>query len=323
MSKHFKNYLRKEKEETDLGFGTKGSPGGERFLNKDGTVNITRKGIKPFDSFDFFHSLITMRLGKFIFIVFGAYIGVNIIFAILYFICGPAHFGNMETGSPGNQFLQLFFFSTQTLTTVGYGYVYPKTNIASSIAAVESMCGLLGFALATGILYGRFSRPKAEILYSTKMVVAPYRGISALMFRIANTKQNELIQVEAQVLVSMRDEKSGGRVFLPLKLERDDLNFLALTWTVVHPIDENSPILGKSLSQLIELDAEFLILLKAINDTYSQTVYSRSSYKANEIEWGAKFRSIRPVPDNKGKVILKLDQVDEIEKAALPVEVFS
>jgi inward rectifier potassium channel len=185
------------------------------------------------------------------------------------------------------------------------------------------MFGLLSFALATGILYGRFSRPKAEIIYSKKMVMAPYRGISGLMFRIANGKQNELIELEAQVILSMNNPENGSRIFQALDLERNKLSFLALTWTIVHPVDEKSLLIGLNQEDLISRDAELLITIKAINDTYSQTVYSRSSYKADEILWGSKFSAIQTKPDTRGKLELNLTHVDSIEAAPLPVYEFS
>lgn len=309
------------KNDNDLGFGTKNYTANTRFLNRDGSVNIIRRGRKLADSIDFYHTLITMPWSKFLWIVILGYIIINTIFASLYYLVGYQDFGNLHHVSPANDFIDLFFFSAQTITTVGYGYVYPKSIAASTIAAIESMLGLLGFALATGILYGRFSRPKAEILYSNSMLVSPYRGITGLMFRVANSKQNELIEVEAQVVIAMTNPETQNRMFLPLSLERTKINFLPLNWTIVHPIDENSPIYGYSSGDFEKSDVEVIILITAINDTYSQAVFSRISYKYNEIIHGAKFTPMVSDGNHKGRIVINLGQLHDYEMAELPEQV--
>jgi inward rectifier potassium channel len=313
-----KEKFRARKSENDLGFGTKNYSENTRFLNRDGSVNIIRRGRKLSDSIDFYHTLITMPWSKFLWIVIIGYILVNTCFATMYYIVGYQNFGNLHHVSPVDDFIDLFFFSAQTITTVGYGYVYPKSTSASTVAAIESMLGLLGFALATGILYGRFSRPKAEILYSNNMLISPYKEITGLMFRIANSKQNELIEIEAQVVIAMTNPETKDRMFLPLALERTKINFLPLNWTIVHPIEENSPIFGFTEEDLVKGDVELIILIKAINDTYSQTVYSRISYKYHEIIYGAKFKPMVSDANHKGRIVINLAQIHDFEKAELP-----
>src|ERR1700741_614317 len=305
------------KSENDLGFGTKNYNTNNRFLNRDGSVNIIRRGRKLSDSIDFYHSLITIPWTKFLLLVVISYIIVNTVFATMYYMVGYQNFGNLHHVSPASDFMDLFFFSAQTITTVGHGYVYPKSTSASTIAAIESMLGLLGFALATGVLYGRFSRPKADIVYSREMLISPYKGITGLMFRIANSKQNELIEVEAQVVLAMTNVETKNRVFLPLALERQKINFLPLNWTIVHPIDENSPLNGFVHEDLVKSDVEIIILVKAINDTYSQTVYSRISYKYNEIIYGAKFKPMVSDKNYKGRIVINLSQIHDFEKVEL------
>ena len=307
------------KSDNDLGFGTKNYTQYNRFLNKDGSVNILRKGQRVVDSLDFYHAFITMSWKKFLVIVSIGYLIVNTIFATIYHLVGYQHFGNLKHVSALHDFVELFFFSAQTLTTVGYGYVYPSSIYASFFAAIESMLGLLGFALATGILYGRFSRPKSEILYSENVLVAPYQDISALMFRVINPKQNELIEVEANVTLSMKNPHTNSRVFLALELERSKINFLALNWTIVHPINENSPLYGFTEEELMNSDAEFIVVIKSINDTYSQLVYSRTSYKNHEIVYGAKFKPMNTEPNNWGKLVLDIRQLNDFEKAEINI----
>lgn len=303
---------------SELGFGNKNIEGQTRFLNKDGSVNIRRKGKNILENFDVFHFMINVRWSYFFFLVILSYLIVNAIFASIYYYLGAENFGNLNALTSIEKFEELFFFSAQTLTTVGYGYVYPHSASVSTVAAIESLLGLLIFALATGILYGRFSKPKASILYSENMLLSPYKDISALMFRVANSKQNELVEIEAQLIVSMLNLETNSRVFLSLNLERNKISFLALNWTIVHPIDESSPFWEMTPEEIKNTKPEFLVLLKAMNDTYSQTVYSRSSYKAEEIAFGAKFKPMIPTPDRKGKSILDITGLSDYNKVELP-----
>ncbi len=292
----------------ELGFGKKQYDNYTGFLNKDGSVNIRRYSGGFFNSYDFFHASITMPWKKFILYVLVLYAIVNLVFATLYYNLGLSSFGNLTAEHGPGRFWELFFFSAQTLTTVGYGYIYPKSTPASTIAAIESMMGLLGFALATGILYGRFSRPKSDIIYSKNIIRAPYEEGHALMFRIANPKQNELIEAEAKVILTAKNDK-GIREFLPLNLETKNISFLALSWTIVHPIDENSPVVNYTVEEFKKREVEVIILIKSINDTYMQTVYSRSSYKFNDLVWGAKFTPINSSTMSNGKILVDVSQI--------------
>jgi inward rectifier potassium channel len=301
----------------DLGFGTKAVENSRRLLNADGSFNVKRKGLPFFRTYDVYHTLISMSWRKFSLALIAVYLSVNIIFALLYSWAGISEL----TGSMGqtafDKFLDDFFLSTQTITTLGYGRISPLGHTASLIAAVEAMAGVLGFAVITGLLYGRFSRPHAKILYSETGVIAPYRGGSGVMFRIANMRSTQLIEAEVQVVLSMLKPDGKSRTFDGIKLERNTINFLALSWTIVHPIDEESPLYGMSEEQFRKTDAEFIVLLKAFDDTFSQTVYSRSSYKYHEIKWGAKFRSI--ISGDGGMSILDLGGIGETDPAELPV----
>lgn len=303
----------KKKDETELGFGTKKYNESIRFLNKDGSVNIKRKIDDKHIGFDIYHYLITISWAKFIILVLVSYILTNTLFAIAYFTAGADKFGGMDGITSAEKFSHLFFFSAQTLTTVGYGHIYPNSVITSSISAIESMLGLMGFALVTGLLYGRFSKPKADMAYSNDAVIAPYQGITGFMFRVANKRQNELIENECQLALAMNNKETKKREFHFLSLERNKINFLAFSWTIVHPIDDKSPLYNLSNLDLLEGDAEFIILFKAINDTYSQNVYSRMSYKANEIKWNSKFIPIKQTPNKDGSISINLKEIHEIE----------
>ncbi len=298
----------------DLGLGLKSGP--NRGVNKDGTFNLRRVGSPRFRPYELYHQLITMPLPRFALVLLGGYFAANVLFAGLYMAAGMENF--IRSGGSGlmARMLDAFFFSAQTLTTVGYGHISPNSALVSAIAAAESMTGLLGFALACGLLYGRFSRPHARILFSHQGVIAPYRGIQAFMFRIVNERSNQLIEVEARVSLSMRDLESGTRVFTALTLERDQINLFPSNWTIVHPVDADSPLAGMTESELREADAEFIVLIKAFDDTFAQTVYARSSYKANEIVWGARFAAMVNLPAGT-MAVLNLTLLNDLEAAPL------
>jgi inward rectifier potassium channel len=299
----------------DLGLGVKAGP--RRGVNKDGSFNLRRVGSPRYRPYELYHQLITMPLPRFALVLLAGYFAANACFAALYLAVGMEHF--TRTGGPGlaARALDAFFFSAQTLTTVGYGHISPASPLASAVAAVESMTGLLGFALACGLLYGRFSRPHARILFSRRGVMAPYRGHSAFMFRIVNERSNQLIEVEASVSLSLRDPESGTRAFTALNLERRRINLFPSNWTIVHPVDGESPLAGLSEADLKAADGEFIVLIKAFDDTFAQTVYARSSYKADEIAWGARFTPMVAQPEA-GMAVLDLRLLDSVEAASLP-----
>lgn len=297
-------------ELNDTGFSNR-AVGRQRSINKDGSFNIARKGL-PFRFSDTYTHLITMRWWKFNSLVFLAYLLVNLLFASVYYVIGMEHFGGVTELRPVDRFFDAFIFSAQTISTVGYGHIYPTGFAASSVAALESLLGLLGFALATGLLYGRFSRPVAKIVFSNNALIAPYRGINGLMFRIANKRTNQLIEVEVQVVVALnvQEDERLVRRFFELELERKKVNFFPLSWTIVHPIDEKSPIWGFTHEDLENAEAEFLVLIKAFDDTYSQNVHTRYSYTPEEVLWDKKFVNIIH-QDAEGKTVLELDQIHD------------
>jgi inward rectifier potassium channel len=263
----------------------------------------------------FYHSLVSMSWTKFFFLILTGFFLVNILFAFIYLQIGVEHLTGVDGRTTFEKFSEAFFFSTQTLTTLGYGRVAPIGIAASTIAAIESTMGLLSFALATGLLYGRFSKPSAKIKYSYHAVIAPYRDMNGFMFRVVNPLDNQLIEIEVSVTLSIKKSDSALRDFFTLELERSKVNFLPSTWTIVHPINSSSPLYGISEKQLLEKDAEFIVLMKAFDETFSQTVYSRSSYKANEVKWGEKFAYVIE-QDGKGTSV-DVSRIDETEKAVL------
>jgi inward rectifier potassium channel len=304
----------------DLGFGavvTRESR--QRLLNRDGSFNVVREGLSFFQSLSPYHYLLTTSWPRFLGLLVVSYLATNALFGLAFFACGPGQVAGLTATSLPGRLLDDFFFSVQTFATIGYGGMHPVGLAANLLVTLESLVGLLGFALATGILFARFSQPTAKILLSRHAIVAPYRGITAFEFRIVNARANEMIQVEARVLLS-RFKKNGGhnREFIPLKLERDNVVFFPLAWTIVHPIDEASPLWGATQQDLKDWDAEFLVLLSGIDETFSQTVHTRSSYKASEIVWGARFADLFNAPKPDGTLSIDVGRLHRIEKELPP-----
>lgn len=307
-------HKRKFNPEDDLGFGTKAVVNTQRLINQDGSINVKRKGVSIFNTANNYHSLITMNWFKFWLIVLAGYLVANIIFALIYVSLGPGTLDGTEGNSFFYHFMDAFFFSAQILSTVGYGHISPHGMAANTVAAFESMIGLLAFALATGLLYGRFSKPSAKIKYSKHLLVAPYQGGKGLMFRLTNLRRNILIDLSMEVIFSYNEDVNGKleRRFISLPLERKKVSVLTLSWTIVHPLDDESPLKDMTPQDLESSGATFAILLKAFDDTFSQTVHSRTSYMFDEIVWGARFKPAFE-RDEEGRLMLNLDKIDDHE----------
>ncbi|MCW9095746.1 MAG: ion channel, partial [Ignavibacteriaceae bacterium] len=247
--------------------------------------------------------------------VFAGFVCVNLFFAILYQLAGIQNLSNAAAGDGLQSFLNTFFFSVQTFATVGYGGIHPTGIFSNIIASLESMTGILSFALATGLLYGRFSKPSAKIIFSDKAIITSFKEGKALMFRVANSRENILMEMEANAMMTFLDKSDSRftRKYFPLKLEIKFIYFFPLPWTIVHPIDEDSPLYGRAAKDLEELEAEILIMVKGFDDSFSQHVISRSSYKNNEIDWDVKFVRAYST-DGTGETIVDLEKVSETER---------
>jgi len=301
------------KQAQDPGLGEKYFKHTKRIINKDGSFNIKRTG-GGLSSINAFHYLINISWTKFLLIVFAGFVFVNLFFAILYQLAGIQNLSNAASRNEMESFLNTFFFSVQTFATVGYGGIHPTGIFSNIIASLESMTGILSFALATGLLYGRFSKPSAKIIFSDKAIITPFKEGQALMFRVANSRENILMEMEANAMLTYLDKGDSRftRKYYPLKLEIKFIYFFPLPWTIVHPIDENSPLYGKTTKDLRELEAELLIMVKGFDDSFSQHVITRSSYKYDEIDWDVKF--VRAyTTDETGETIVDLEKVSEIE----------
>ncbi|MBS1615274.1 MAG: Inward rectifier potassium channel Irk [Bacteroidetes bacterium] len=305
----------------NTGFPTSTGKAGTRMIDRTGAARIRKSGFAFWRKISIYHSLIQMPRWKFLFLVFAFYTLMNLAFALIYFALGTEHLAGAEAAtSSWQQFVEAFFFSAQSLTTVGYGRVAPVGLITNTIASGEALVGILSFAVVTGIFYGRFSRPRAYLLFSKNMLVAPFRNGRALMFRLASYKNNFLTDVEASAMLVLHQPKGESRdsKYFTLKLDISRISALALNWTVVHVMDEHSPLFGMEAQSLIEQNAELIVSIKAFDDNFSNTVQQRSSYTHHDLVYGARFLPMFQHSDTKGLVIMALDKISDYEPAALP-----
>lgn len=311
---------RRIKDINNIGFGSQSGNQGTRFMNKDGNFLIKRVGIPFFEIFDSYHWLLTMSWVRFFGVTTTFYIGLNIIFASIYFIIGTQNLEGSRAVTPVEHYLEAFFFSSQTLTTVGYGSISPRGIVTQTVAATEAFIGLLSFAIVTGLLYGRFARPVARLIFSYNGVVAPYKTGRGFMFRVANKKNNLISEATAQLTLGRNELINGNTVrkFYRLKLEYERVNFLTIGWTINHPVDEDSPLYGVTKEQFEESDAEFLVLINAFDNTYSQNIHTTHSYKWHEFLWGEKFIPMYERDENSEYTLLHLDKIGQTVPIDLP-----
>lgn len=280
----------------DLGFGAVvGRESRQRLLNADGSFNVSRSGLGVLESIAPYQQLLTMSWLSFLGVMGLVYLVFNLLFAAAYVLCGADALIGADAHALGGLLGRAFFFSVQTFATIGYGQIAPNGLGPNLIITVEALVGLMFQALATGLLFARFSRPTASILFSRSALIAPYNGGLSLQFRIANRRKNQIIQLESQVLLSLMERDAAGervRRYYALPLERNKVTFFPLSWTIVHPITEASPLSGRTAAELADVEAEILVLLSGIDDTFAQTVHARSSYRADEIVWHARFVSM-------------------------------
>lgn len=316
LLKKFRNI----KPEINTGFGTNSTSTGGRFINRDGKANVLKRGIGILDRLSWYHTMIGMKLSHFLFLIFLIYIAINLLFAGIYYLIGINHLAGVNTGSPWKNFTEVFFFSAQTFTTVGYGRISPVGFAASAVSTFEAFLGLLSFAIATGLFYGRFSRPQAFLKFSNNGLIAPFKDGTAFMFRLAPYKNNSLSEVEVKVTMAITTEENGKLTdkFFDLPLEYSKISGLALSWTIVHPIDDKSPFYGLSKEDIASTDIEIMVFIKAFDEIFSNSVVSRTSYVSSEIVWGAKFRLMYHPNADKSKTVLEIDKLNDFDFVALP-----
>ncbi len=305
-------------EKGDLGFGAVvSSASGRRLLNPDGSFNVRRVGLPWTEVVSLYHSALTLRWPAFFGWVVLIYLGINVAFALAYLACGVAAIHGPDPVTMGGLFGRAFFFSVETFATIGYGNISPSGLLPHLIMTVEALVGVLAQALITGLFFARFARPSAQVTFSRRAVVAPFKGGKALMIRMANRRKNELIELKASLAFSFVDNSSGVAVrrFRPLALDRAEVTFFPLAWTIVHPITPASPLWGLDGAALREKDAEMLLLLSGTDDTFATTVHARTSYKPDQILWDSTFTNIFNPPDAAGVMSLDISRLDEVQAA--------
>jgi len=302
------------KTNNDTGFGNNASNYGGRFINRDGTFNLRKEGISFLNRFSIYHSMLTLSRWKFALIIVLFYFFINLLYTGIYLLVGIDQLQGVIATTNWGKFKEAYFFSTETFTTVGYGRVNPIGDGANFVASIEAMTGFLSFALATGLMFGRFARPRAYLLFSEHALVSPYKGGSALMFRFASYKDNHtLTDVEIRVNIGLQVQEDGTALYkyYDLILERTKVESLPMNWTVVHPIDDKSPLLGFSPDDMKASDVEVYVLIRGFDDVYSNFVQQRTSYTYEEIQFNRKFIPMYRESDDGRTTILELHKLNE------------
>jgi inward rectifier potassium channel len=305
------------KTNNDTGFGTNASSYGGRFINRDGTFNLRKEGMPFANRYSIYHSMLTLPRWKFVCLILLFYFSINLLFSIAYLLIGIDQLQGVIAASIWGKFKEAYFFSTETFTTVGYGRVNPVGDGANFIASIEAMTGFLSFALATGLIFGRFARPRAYLTFSDHALISPYKEGKALMFRFASYKdKHTLTDVEIRVNVGLQVIDGNGKGtmeyrYYDLALERTRVESLPMNWTVVHPIDDKSPLNGFSYEDMQSSDVEIYVLIRAFDDVYSNIVQQRTSYTYHEIKYNRKFIPMYRESADGRTTILELHKLNE------------
>lgn len=302
--------------EKNSGFGDNANNYGGRFFNKNGTANVEKRGLHIFHRISWYHTMIDLPNWKFMFVIFSFYLVINLIFALLYFMIGVENLdGVLLSDDDWGKFVHAYFFSAQTFTTVGYGHISPTGFLTSLLASAEALIGLLSFGIATGLFFGRFSKPTAFLKFSHNALISPYRDIKGLMIRMTPYKNTNFTDAEAKMTLGLSLEEDGVKVnkFYTLELELERINTLTLSWTLVHPIDEKSPLYGFTSEDFKNTRGEILVFVKTFDDMFSNTVATRTSYTFEEVIYGAKFVSMYDRSADTTKTVLHLDKLNHHE----------
>jgi len=289
-----------------------------RAVTVDGGTQLVRLGDSRIHG-DLYHWLLTTSAISFGFTLLFTYLGVNVLFALAYLACGDA-IVNARHGA----FEDAFFFSVQTMATIGYGTMSPTGIAANLLVTLEAGIGLFGVAVAAGLMFARFTRPTAGVRFSTRMVVTSFDGQPMLMFRIANRRSDRIHEARVHISLLRDDRTVEGyelRRLYDLALVRSSTPVFAMTWTVMHPIDPSSPLFGKSPEELATADAQFVVLFSGHHTGFYQEVQARTVYDDADIAWNARFADVfRELPDGRWAIDFELfDEVVEAQATSAPV----
>jgi len=273
----------------DPGVGYKSNRNAQRVI-VNGESNVKHVN-RPKTTDDLYTYLITISWPLFFGYVLSAYVLINLFFAFVYFFIGIEEF-KISSGDLWKDFVSLFFFSAQTITTVGYGAISPQGVLGGLLSSFEALIGLLSFSFITGLLYGRFSKPTSKIIFSKEIIVRQFEGERALMFRVMNKRTNLMIEPKLDAVINITEKDANGefkRSFFELNFERSKIMYLPTMWTVVHKIDVNSPLYKFTNEELKELEVEIYILLKYHEEAFNQSLYQMESYDFSSLKFGYKF----------------------------------
>ncbi|MCF8238790.1 MAG: transporter [Saprospiraceae bacterium] len=289
MALRRKKQVEPNRDAPDLGFGTQLGDEVSRFINRDGGFDIRKEGNRGYYAYE---QLVEMSWTRFFLVVVSYFIGINLLFALLFGLVGLDHIAGMSSLSTLGGLAEAFFFSVQTFTSVGYGVLHPVGGGANMLASLDALVGLMSFALATGLFFSRFARPIAKIAFSNIGLITPFRDGHSFQMRMVNKRNNHLINMEARMMVTWVGTGADGvrkRQFSMLDLDLNRISLFPMNWTLVHPITQESPLWEKTAEDLRDMNVEILVMVQGFDETYHQEIHARASYVGEEIRWGVKF----------------------------------
>lgn len=297
----------------DPGFGYGSTEKEKSFIKEDGTSNVIHLN-RPRNLDDLYTYLISISWMHFFGLVLLGFIAINSLFALIYLSIGIENI-TQSTGNLWIDFLNSFFFSAQTITTVGYGGLSPIGLLAGIISSFQALVGLLSFSFITGLLYGRFSKPKSSVTFSKFILLRKFENDRAIMFRLMSSRKQIMIEPEIKVTLSVSEKDSFGnfsRSFYKLSLERDSITYLPTMWTVVHKINEDSPLYSYSNEEIKKLKAKLYILFQNHEESFSQKVYQIHSYDFKNLVMNHQFKK-STIFNQEGYTVLDHDLLNSTE----------
>jgi inward rectifier potassium channel len=275
-----------------------------------GSTEFELRGISRFDPRDPYYFAIALTWPQFLMALFALYLSVNVVFAALYWLV-PGSVANARPGS----FADTFFFSIDTLATVGYGEMYPATLYGHVVAAIEIVCGLAFTAILTGLTFVRFSRPRAKLIFAANPVVAMHNGKPTLMVRIGNGRATVLTEGVAKLNLATREITATGEPLhrvQELRLERAHIPLVPAFWTLMHVLDERSPLHGYDAARTVEADARVFVMLQARDPTLGTVVHGAHHYAPEDIRFGMRYTDAVTTAEDRTPV-LDLTKIGALE----------